>query len=142
MVEIFGFEKLFSFVPRKKFGPFCKFSTSQFGNSHFSDDDIYFFYSEFGNSAFGIDFFGNVVILSGIYRTDNVTGETLFYREPYYITRNPRTESQQANRQKFADAMTAWHDLTDEQREVYTKYAHKIKMWGRNLFIKEYLLSH
>lgn len=56
----------------------------------------------------------------------------------FYTPSNPQTEAQQANRQKFADAMSAWQALTDEQKETYNVRARKRQMFGRNLFIKEY----
>lgn len=142
MAEIFGFEKLLSFVSRKKFGPFNQFGTSQYANSNFGDEDICWGKAFFGYAEYGYAEFGDGLIWSGIYRTDNVSGYTRYYREPYYITRNPRTPDQQAWRQKFADAMAAWQVLTPEEKLVYTKYAHKIHLWGRNLFIREYLRSH
>lgn len=60
----------------------------------------------------------------------------------YYVPTNPQTEPQQANRQKFADAMTAWHALTDEQKTEYNIRARHIGMFGRNLFIRDYYRSN
>jgi len=85
---------------------------------------------------------GKKIYLSGIFRRDNVTGEVKYYREPYYIPKNPRTETQQANRQKMTDGVQAWQALTDEQKAVYNKNAIGKRMSGYNLFLKQYLLSH
>jgi hypothetical protein len=60
----------------------------------------------------------------------------------FYVPTNPQTGPQQANRQKFADAMTAWMVLTSEQKEVYTKRAKKRGMFGWGLFVREYYQSN
>ena len=142
MPEIQGFEKEFSFVPRKRLGRFSRFGTSQFGFTNYGDDDIYLVKSEYGIACYGKDDFGDLFLFSGIYRTDNVTGKTKYYREPYYITKNPRYENQQAHRQKYGKAVEAWKDLTKEEKDVYNKRAKGKRYSGWNLFYKEYLLSH
>ena len=142
MAEIFGIDKLLSFVPRKKFGRFCEFGIIHPGQTQFGDTDIYIPKFEFGSLILGSAKFGDIMILSGIYRTDNVSGYTRYYREPYYITKNPETIPQQATRSNFADAIDGWHNLTPEQKAVYNKRACYKNFSGYNLFIKEYLLSH
>lgn len=130
MPEVTGIDKLFCAIPRKRFSKFRLFGTSQPGFTRYGEEDIYF--APPGRSP---------ILLSGIYRTDNVTGTTKVYREPFYITKNPRTVPQQANRQKYADAILAWQGLTNEQKQVYNKRAIGKGMSGYNLFLKEYLLS-
>lgn len=63
-------------------------------------------------------------------------------RMKFYTPTNPRTVPQQANRQKFADAMAAWQELTDEQKDAYNVRAKKRGWFGRNLFIREYYQSN
>ena len=142
MPEVTGIDKLFSIRPKKIFSRFRKFGTSQFARTHYGCDDLYFILTDFGISTFGIDKYANIILLSGIYRTDNVTGRTKFYREPYYITKNPRTETQQANRQKLADGVAAWKVLTPDEKNEYNIKAKGKHMSGYNLFLREYLLSH
>jgi len=142
MAEIFGIEKLFSFTPRKKFGRFNGLGTFFLGVSVCGDTDIYFERSPLGRFTLGSDILADAILLSGIYRTDNVSGYTRYYREPYYITRNPRSTNQQAWRGIFADAVAGWEALTPEQKAVYNQRAKYKKMAGRNLFIREYLLSY
>ncbi len=60
-------------------------------------------------------------------------------RMKFYAPTNPRTVDQQANRTKFAEAMTAWQALTPEQKKSYNERARKRQMFGHNLFIKEYM---
>lgn len=156
MPEVQGFSKLLSFVPRKRFGIFCKLGTIQMGFTHYGDDEMYLAYSEYGNTFFGIDVFADIILLSGIYRTDNVTGETKFYREPYYITKNPRYADQQAWRLQYAYAVHAWQTasfgsaiygvsffgyLTDAIKAEHNRLARNLHMSGYNHFQKEYLLS-
>ena len=142
MPEVVGIEKLLSFVPKKRFGKFNQFGTSQFAFSVYGDEDICWGKAFFAYASFGDVEFGDGKIWSGIYRTDNVTGRTKYYREPYYITRNPRTPAQQAQRQKFADAVHAWQDLTEEEKMSYNERAKGKRLSGYNLFLREYLLSH
>jgi len=141
MPEVEGIEKLFSDIPKKRFGVFCKLGTSQMGFTNFGDDDVYSILTDFGTATFGVDKFADFILLSGIYRTDNVTGGTKYYREPYYITRNPRSDEQQTNRQKYADGVAAWKALTSEEKNQYNIRAKGKRMSGYNLFQKEYMLS-
>lgn len=63
-------------------------------------------------------------------------------RMKFYTPTNPQTESQQANRAKFAAAMSAWHALTTSQQSAYNVRARKLGMFGRNLYIREYYQSN
>ncbi len=142
MPEVTGVEKLFSLWAKKKALRFNQLGTSQLAHSWLGDEDIFWPIGEFGNSVFGVNQYADIIPLSGIYRTDNVTGETKNYREPYYITRNPRTEPQQTNRAKMAAAVLAWQGLTTPEKMVYYKRAIGKRLSGYNLFLKEYLESH
>lgn len=142
MPEIVGIEKIFSVSPSRKFGKDCPLGHYFFGYSDYGDEEIIYPFSELGNSSFGIDRYANFILLSGIYRRDNVTGKIKYYREPYYITKNPRTGPQQTNRGKMANGMVEWKDLTNLEQEVYNQRAIGKHMSGMNLFLKEYLLSH
>jgi hypothetical protein len=130
MPEVESIQKLLSFIPKKRFWLFNQYGTSQYGFSHYGDEDIIIF-----------AYRGVPINFSGIYRSDNVTGVTKYYREPYYITRNPRTPAQQVHRQKYADGILAWQNLTRPEKELYNKRAKGKHYSGFNLFLKEYLLS-
>jgi len=78
----------------------------------------------------------------GIYRSRVQNGIRSNEKLKFYSPTNPQTEAQQANRQKIADAVTAWQALTNEQKAVYNKKAISRRMSGYNLFIKEHLLSN
>lgn len=78
----------------------------------------------------------------GIYQMRMTLRGKVPIKMKFYTPTNPRTTAQQANRQKFADAMTAWHGLTSEEKAKYNKRARKMRMFGRNLFIREYYQSN
>jgi len=142
MVEVWGIDKLFSPTSKKRFSKFRLFGTSQMGFSNYGEDDIYFFRTGYGVASFGVDKFADFILLSGIYRTDNVTGKTRFYREPFYITKNPRTEHQQIHRGIFADAVAGWQALTPAEKAIYNIKSIGKHMSGYNVFLKQYLRSH
>lgn len=60
----------------------------------------------------------------------------------YVIPTNPRTELQQANRAKFANAVSAWQVLDESTKAKYHRRATSLHMSGYNLFISEYLNTH
>lgn len=78
----------------------------------------------------------------GIYQTRHTKKGQISLKLPFYTPTNPQTEPQQSNRQKFADAVAAWMLLTPEQKQSYTVRAKKIRLFGWNLFIREYFQSH
>lgn len=131
MPEIKGIDKLLSFSPSKRCGKHREYGRGMFAFSLFGEED------EFIESSGG-----KKIYTTGIFRRDNVTGEVKYYREPYYTPKNPRTVSQQNNRQKMTDGVAAWQALTDDQKSQYNKNAIGKRLSGYNLFLKEYLLSH
>ncbi len=129
--EIFGKQRLLSNDVRHRLGKHRFYGRSVFASSRYGSDDIFI-----------IDGKGNKIILTGIYRRDNVSGYLRYYRENYYCTKNPRTEKQQANRMKFRDAVLAWHNLTNDEKNDYNERAKIRHMSGMNLFIRYYMNSH
>lgn len=92
----------------------------------------------FGARVYGDFLFGD---LSSYNRTYTIANKKTL-RSPYYITKNPRSAPQQAWRQIFAAAVSAWQGLTVEQKIVYHRASMGKHMSGYNVFLKEYLLSH
>ena len=76
--------------------------------------------------------------VNGIYQNRMTKKGKVPIKMKFYTPTNPQTAPQQANRQKFTDAMTAWGNLTNEQKEVYNVRAKKRQMFGWGLFIREY----
>jgi len=98
--------------------------------------------SAYGSAGYGIFSYGAGAKNFGIYQIRSLDGKQIQVKMKYYHPTNPQTESQQANRQKYADGVTAWQGLTNEQKEVYNERAKHNKLSGYNLFLKEYLLSN
>jgi hypothetical protein len=78
---------------------------------------------------------------TGIYKSWRRYGKLTEWYTALYVPYNPQTVPQQSNRSKFALAVSAWEDLTFEQKKVYNERAKNMLMYGRNLFIREYMLS-
>ncbi len=135
MPEVQGIEKLFSFIPRRRFGRHRCYGRSMFGHSVYGEDEIIFMSEDKDGNPKEIQ-------LTGIYRTSNAGGVTKVFRDPYYITRNPRYAPQQSWRGIFADAVLAWQNLTEEDKELYNQRVMNKNLSGYNLFLKQYLLSH
>lgn len=142
MPEVKGIEKLFSIAPRNRFSKPRLFGTAQFGFSSYGDEDLYFIKTPYGAFSYGSSEFGNAILLSGIYRKAKYSGKIKYYRDPFCITKNPRTLTQQINRQKYAAAVLAYQGLTSSEKLLYYERAIGKRFTGYNLFLKEYLLSH
>jgi hypothetical protein len=94
-----------------------------------------------GRAVLGSAQLGDCATMGGIYqRRHSKKGPVLALLRDYAPT-NPRTELQQANRQKMADAMANWNNLTTEQKNVYNLAASKKGLKGYNLFVKQYITS-
>jgi len=78
----------------------------------------------------------------GIYQMRMTKKGKVPIRMKFYTPTNPQTVPQQANRSKFADAMTAWVALTPTAKAEYIKRAKRRNMFGHGLFIREYFSTH
>jgi len=96
---------------------------------------------QYGYYRYGGSGYGEAWTKWGIYQNDTKLGTQRMRKGVFYIPANPRTEEQQANRNKFIAALTAWKALTDEQKLVYIERAKGKSMTGYNVFVKEYMLS-
>ena len=82
------------------------------------------------------------------YGYNNITGPPRGNKGIYFVKmrsfapNNPRTTLQQAHRQKFADGMTAWKNLTAPEKNAYNERANRKGRLGRWLFMSDYLKSH
>lgn len=68
-------------------------------------------------------------------------GKKSNFKMKFYVPFNPQTPAQQANRQKLADAVSAWQALTDEQKQEYNITARGRTWDGYRLFISQFLKS-
>jgi hypothetical protein len=142
MLTFDGSQKALSDMARGKFGRFCKFGTSQYGQTRYGDDDVYIPIAEYGRLTYGVNHYADIIPLSGIYRRNHRFGENQVMRDQYYITKNPRYVPQQATRNKFGDAVRAWQALTSEEKQVYNLRTIGKSLSGYNLFLREYLFSN
>lgn len=78
----------------------------------------------------------------GIYQMRKMGGMKQPLKMVFYAPTNPQTVPQQANRQKFADAMAEWGTLTEEEKAPYIFRAKKLYMIGYNLYVREYMATH
>lgn len=107
-----------------------------YGVAEFSIDKNEYGVREYGGSQYGTD-----DIRYGIYQRRHSEGKVIFIREEFYWPKNPQTGPQQSWRNTFAAGMTAWKNLTDEQKAVYHEKATKLGIPAQNLFMKQYLNS-
>jgi hypothetical protein len=95
----------------------------------------------FGNYEFGWE---NEIgfDVHGVYQRRYCKGGYRTVKMRFQITREEvATEARRANWDKYAAALGAWSDLTQTQKDVYNERVKGLPMNGRNLFVKEYMLS-
>lgn len=78
----------------------------------------------------------------GIYQMRMTKKGKVPIKMKFYVPTNPQTVPQQANRTKFAAAMSAWGALTAPEKAVYAERAKKRAMFPWGLFVREYYESH
>lgn len=119
MSKIFGVQPPYSVVLRQKYG---------LPNAN-------------GRAIFGISLFGDDNDGAGIYQQRKCHEGKVNIRMRFYWPFNPQTGPQQTNRGKFAAGVTAWQNLTSEQKQVYYINAKGKKLSGYNLFLRGYMAS-
>ena len=142
MAIVHATDKLLSFTPKKRFGKPCNLGLSMFAQSNYGAEPLFLPASLLGDVSFGSDRYAEIIELSGIFQTRHNKGNQLTARTRYVVPVNPRSISQQANRSKFSDAVSAWQGLSSDERVWYNKRAFGKTMSGYNLFLKHYLNSH
>lgn len=95
----------------------------------------------FGEKILGQSYYGDEDDIRGIFQRRHSKGKVIYVKERFYIPKNPQTTPQQTWRDKFKDGMTAWANLTDEQKNVYNLQGKRFKKHGVNIFMTEYLNS-
>jgi hypothetical protein len=130
MAKVLGIRQPYGITLRKKFG-----------RAVYEDDGGIYGTTSYGRGVFG---YGDAVpesIYHGIYQMRKCKEGIIPVQMKFYRPTNPQTVPQQANRSKMQIAVSAWQELTNEQKEVYNKNAIGQKLTGYNLFIKNHLLS-
>lgn len=145
-MEIQGLNGIVSILPQKGFG-----YSQEYGSAHFG----YVIAGNFNQWAgiyrrqwkpkrtligYGVVSFG--LTSYGAYNPDGsafyvgmTKGSPFVSRMKFYWPSNPRTVAQQANRTKFANAITAWRGLTTDEKKLYNRRGRARRMSGMNLYI-------
>lgn len=95
-----------------------------------------------GRAVAGYSKAGDIFLASGIYQNRLTKRGKIPTRTNFYTYVPGNTAPQLARRSVFADGMSAWMSLTDEQKALYDKRARALQMFGANLFMKEYLKNN
>jgi hypothetical protein len=96
----------------------------------------------FGRLMFGWSKFGYGEEKAGYYQKRKLKSGGGHCRLRHYWPKNPQTVAQQAHRQKFANAVLAWHGLTDEAKALYNRKGDNVGVEGFNYFISKYIKTH
>jgi len=142
MFEVETHETIPSFEIKKKYGLPYGYGRTVFGYSVFGDQGDFGYIFGYGLAEIGVHKYGAIDERTGIYQITHIDGKRKNIVFPYYWPKNPRTVAQQANRGKMTNAVAAWQDLTDEQKQNYNRKARGMQMSGYNLYLKNYLLSN
>jgi len=95
----------------------------------------------YGRGGYGVSFYQQKDEFAGIYQQRACVEGKLTVLMKFYTPTNPRTPIQQAKRANFANAISSWQSLTDEEKQIYNNNAKGKPLSGYNLFIRQYLLS-
>lgn len=117
--------------------PFCKRIRKKLGNDTGRYGLFHYGKYEYGaQNEIGFD-------LHGVYQMRYCKEGYIPVKMRFQKTREEvATGPRQANWDKFAAAILAWKSLTQEEKEAYNKRAYRKTLYGCNLFIREYMLSH
>ena len=96
----------------------------------------------YGEAVYAFSYFGHDNVHAGIYHQRKGVNGRINIKSKFYMPTNPRTIPQQANRAVFANAVSGWQGLTDEQKLEYNNRAVGKHMLGYNLYIREYMLAN
>lgn len=133
------FSKLCSVSARKRFGRPRFFGSCQYGFAQFGESEEFVDYSQYGHSWFGSTEFGEIYLLTGIWKRYKIDGEYRNSRVGYYHPYDPRSEAQLLWRAKMRAVVSAWHSLGTEEKMKYNRLARAYHMTGFNLYIKRHI---
>ena len=122
--------------------PWCIYIRKKFGNNRDSLSGGFYGEADFGSGGFGSEEPNPTAPFYGIYQNRRCKEGLIPVQMKFYKPTNPQTEPQQTNRQKITDAVLAWQNLTEQEKQVYNRNALGQALTGYNLFVKNYLLSH
>lgn len=112
-----------------------------YGANRYGNEEVYNPQSEYGAKDYGNFEYGDTGNIWGLYQRRHNKSKVIYSRLKFYTPKNPQTAPQQNNRTKFTNGMTAWGNLTANQKNVYNERAKAKHLHGVNLFLREYLKS-
>lgn len=95
-----------------------------------------------GTSIFGMTWFGDTMVWSGIYQHRHKKGRKILARIKHYWPTNTQQVNQQAWRQVFADGMASWGALTPEEKMIYNQEGVVLRLPGYSVYLRKYLSEH
>lgn len=111
------------------------------GGYNYGEEEYQIDVNEYGVKELGKVEYGEDDVRIGVYQRRHENGKVTYKRLKFYIPQNPRTAPQQSWRANFTAGMTAWGNLTDEQKAVYNERVKGRPLHGVNLYLREYLKS-
>lgn len=141
MVKIEATEHLAGFQLVGRLGKAYEYGEAIFGESYYGEEETTKFKNEYGAGEYGDIFYGQTNNIWGLYQRRHSNGKQTISRLKFYTPTNPKTASQQSWRSNFTAGMTAWGNLTNEQKAVYNERAKAKHLHGVNLYLREYLKS-
>lgn len=138
---------------RGKLGKPFGYGEGEYGSTKYGEVQEFVGKGEYGVGSYGETEYGDVLDFAGIYQIrhhrtkflvkgEKETGELYIRKSKFYIPSNPKTESQQSRRSIFADGVSGWQSLSEDEKNIYRKKAEGLRMSGFNFYMREYLLSH
>lgn len=125
----------------QKLGRRYAYGRAMYGQSLYGDCGLYAWLAGYGAVFYPAFHYGDDDELSGIYQVKSRWSASSISRQNFYIPKNTYSVAKENSQIKFKAAVAGWPLLTDEQRAGYNKKAIHKHFTGRNLFIKEYMLS-
>lgn len=87
----------------------------------------------------GWSMLGDLSEEAGIYQKRPRKSGQIFVRMKHYITCNPQTELQQANRTVFAEGVALWQALSIEDQIIWNRKKHPSGRSGFNRFMRAHM---
>lgn len=136
------YSKLCSVTARKRFGRPRFFGSCQYGFAQFGESEEYIDCAMFGDSRFGEVDFGEIYMLTGIWKKYKVAGKYRNTRVGYYHPYDPESVAQLSWRAKMRSVVSAWHALGTDEKMKYNRLARSYRMSGFNLYIKRHIRDY
>lgn len=78
---------------------------------------------------------------SGIFQRRHCIEGLIPIRIDWYDFVITHTDPQQANRQKFASGISAWHNLSEPEKAAWRQQALGLSLFGISLFLRQWMLA-